>query len=89
MALLLDIGADRKTLIDWRLAFLARAWGRFVMVKAGEMDPETAVAELIESIDRRWLLERIVKKRPLPCACECDIIGRWDRMRHAEQAERR
>jgi hypothetical protein len=71
------------TLVDWRLAFLARAAARLRLVEVGDMDPDTAITELIESLDRRWLLQCIVGKRPLPCACECDIIGRWERKRPA------
>jgi hypothetical protein len=69
------------TPLDWRLAFLARAGARLRLVEAGEIDIDDAITELIESVDRRWLLERIVRKRPLPCACECNLIGRWERMR--------
>ena len=67
--------------IDWRLAFLARAGARFRLVESGDMELDEAVTGLIESLDRRWLLERIVRGRHLPCACECDVIGRWNRMR--------
>jgi hypothetical protein len=70
-------------MIDWRHAFLARAGVRLRLVESGDLDIETAIAELVESIDRRWLLERIVKRRPLPCACECDVLGRWERRRAA------
>jgi hypothetical protein len=68
------------TPLDRRIAFLARASARLTLVEAGEMDPEEAVVGLIESIDRRWLLEHIVGRRALPCACECDVLGRWERM---------
>jgi hypothetical protein len=69
------------TPLDWPIAFLARAGARLRLVEAGDLDLDAAIVELVESIDRRWLLERIIKMRPLPCACECDIIGRWERMR--------
>jgi hypothetical protein len=69
------------TPLDRRIVFLARAWARLTLVEAGEMDPEEAVVGLIESIDRRWLLERIVGRRALPCSCECNVLGRWERMR--------
>jgi hypothetical protein len=71
-------GAGIVTPLDLRIAFLARAWARLTLVESGEMDPEEAVVELIESVDRRWLLKRIVGRRALPCACECDILGRWE-----------
>jgi hypothetical protein len=66
--------------LDRRLAFLYRAGARARLVEAGEMDLDEAVVGLIESIDRRWLLERIVGRRALPCGCECDVLGRWERM---------
>jgi hypothetical protein len=70
-------------MIPWQLAFLARAGARLRLVEAGYLDLDTAVIELIESIDRRWLLERIVGRRFLKCGCECDVVGRWERMRPA------
>jgi hypothetical protein len=74
-------GAGIVTPLDRRIAFLARAWARLTLVEAGEMDPEQAVVELVESLDRRWLLERIVGRRFLKCGCECDVLGRWSRTR--------
>jgi hypothetical protein len=76
------------TPIDWRLAFLARAGARLRLVEVGEMDINTAITELVESIGRRWLLERIVRRRPLPCACECNIIGRWEGIQAAAKNRR-
>jgi hypothetical protein len=69
------------TAIDWRLAFLARAGARYRLVENGDMDPDGAVTELIEDIDRCWLLERIIGRRSLKCGCECDVLGRWERIR--------
>ena len=74
--------------IDWRLAFLARAGARFTLVMAGEMDLDLAVVELVEGLDRRWLLERIVGRRFLKCPCECDILGRWERMQSPTKKRR-
>jgi hypothetical protein len=68
------------TPLNWRLAFLARAGARFQLVESGDVDLDEAITELIMSVDRRWLLEKIVRKRPLPCACECDVLGRWKRV---------
>jgi hypothetical protein len=68
------------TPIDRRLAFLARAWARFTLVEAGEMELDQAITELFESVDRRWLLQHIVGRRALPCACECHVLGRWERI---------
>ena len=36
-------------LVDPRLVFLARAWARFILVEAGEMDLDEAYHDLIES----------------------------------------
>jgi hypothetical protein len=66
---------------DPRLVFLERARARLLLVRAGDMNLNEAVTGLIDSIDRRWLLESIVGRRHLKCGCECDVLGRWERMR--------
>jgi hypothetical protein len=68
-------------LTDWREVWLERAKARHRLVASGDMDHDTAIIELVESIARRWLLERIVGRRFLKCGCECDVLGRWERMR--------
>ena len=47
-----------NALVDPRLAFLARAHARFIMVEAGEMDLDEAFDDLIESVCdcARWPL---------------------------------
>jgi hypothetical protein len=40
---------------------------------AGKLEFDQAVTELVESLDRRWLLEQIVGRRHLPCRCECTL----------------
>jgi hypothetical protein len=69
---------EPTTPIDRRLAFLWRAAARARLVESGDMDLDEAVTGLLESIDRRWLLELIVGRRALPCGCECDVLGRWE-----------
>jgi hypothetical protein len=56
-------------LIDPRLAFLARAHARFILVESGAMDLEEAVDGLIEQFDE------IVGPR----ACVWETIERWER----------
>ena len=51
-----------NALVDPRLAFLARAHARFIMVEAGEMDLDEAFDDLIECICdcARWPFGRAV-----------------------------
>ena len=52
---------------DPGLLFLERAAARLMLVKACEMNVETAVGELVEPF------EQLVG--PLLCDCACDIVG--------------
>jgi len=58
-----------NALVDPRLAFLARAHARFIMVEAGEMDLDEAFDDLIECICdcARWPLIAFARaQEPLP-----------------------
>jgi hypothetical protein len=59
--------------LPWQYVILVRAGARARMVEDGA-DPEDLLAELFETIPRRWLLDHIVEARMLPCRCECQIL---------------
>jgi hypothetical protein len=60
--------------VDPRLAFLARAAARFVLVQAGEMMLDQAFDGLVDS---------------LQCPCEREIIERWERLDRIRLKRRR
>ena len=63
--------APIDTTAEPRLVFLRRAHARLILVEAGAMDIDDAIAGLIEP------LERLVG--PPLCECSRDIVERWER----------
>jgi hypothetical protein len=53
---------------DPRLVFLHRAHARLLLVEAGELDIDDAVADLADAFHRL-----------VPCACVREIVDRWER----------
>jgi hypothetical protein len=57
-------------MVDPRLAFLARASARLVLVECGEMDLETAFADLVPTF----------REITAPCTCDREMLARWERL---------
>jgi hypothetical protein len=68
------IAAKPASRVDPRLAFLARAAARFVLVQAGEMTLDQAFDGLFDS---------------LQCPCERETIERWERLDRIRPRRRR
>jgi hypothetical protein len=74
------------SMVDPRLAFLARASARLILVEVGEMDLDTAFAELVPAF----------REITAPCTCDREMLLRWEqldreagRLRPRRQQQRR
>lgn len=64
----------QKSLVDDRLAFLARASARLLLVEAGEMDLAEAFDGLVQC---------------LTCACTREMVERWERSSRPQKRGRK
>jgi len=56
-----------NSMVDPRLAFLARASARLILVEVGEMELGIAFAELVP----------VFRKITAPCTCDREMLSRW------------
>jgi hypothetical protein len=61
------------SMVDPRLAFLARASARLILVEVGEMDLDTAFAELVPAF----------REITAPCTCDREMLARWEQLDRA------
>jgi hypothetical protein len=57
-------------MVDPRLAFLARASARWLLVETGEMDLPTAFGELVPAF----------RELTGPCTCDRELLSRWQQL---------
>jgi len=57
-------------MVDPRLAFLARASARWLLVEAGEMDLGIAFAELVP----------VFREITAPCTCDSEMLSHWQQL---------
>jgi hypothetical protein len=70
---------EEGELVDPRLAFLARASARWLLVEAGEMDLGIAFAELVP----------VFREITAPCTCDSEMLSRWQQLDRGRSVRRR